>query len=435
MGPQRASGGLTVLAQTPATAQTTAPVEGDIIFTARAFNDLTGKVVCFHPQTYTYTTLANQVGSRSFIYQIAMAEDNANLVVSQTDANCTTSNLVWFTPQGIATTMVGGISGEVTALELDGDNTWVVSSDSGGVLGVNRNANPTVTTFMVPRSTNDDYQGVTIVRDGGITYAVANSLENNPLGPKIFTADRNGLVTTLIQGNPVLDELFELKYIPTTGMIMATSGGGKWDVARITLSGTVSSFTRFNDAEGIHPMLDNTAYVIGQHPEHVTNTITKYDLTTRAALVSYPLPSNLGPQLWECYGITTYGSRILCCNGQGGPGQRIAVNIQSHRPGTAGKYYQLACALSRQPGLKMTNDEWLMLNPSDPLFVVTATNQAGPITQDFAGTLDATGHASAAIQLPAAFPKNLNLTVFCAGIIYDTTHGVIQVTNAHWFEL
>ena len=99
-----------------------------------------------------------------------------------------------------------------------------------------------------------------------------------------------------------------------------------------------------------------------------------------------------------------------------------------------GKQYALAASLARRPGIgPFPNGEYLNLDATDPLFYLSAVGALPSVFQNFQGTLDPLGNASAQVNIPA-LPPNLGITVFVAGIIYDPT-AIIQVTNTHWFVL
>jgi hypothetical protein len=165
----------------------------------------------------------------------------------------------------------------------------------------------------------------------------------------------------------------------------------------------------------------------------VENTIRRYDLSTGAVLATYQFPQ-VSINAWATYGMTVYGRRVVTCRGQGGPGAKINVVVQSQRASAGGASYQLACSLGRRPGVTLPNGERLMLNVTDPLFFLTSTNQIPTIAQQFSGTLDASGRAVATVALPGNLPANLGVTVFCGGVIYAGAN-IVQVTNIHWFEL
>ena len=99
-----------------------------------------------------------------------------------------------------------------------------------------------------------------------------------------------------------------------------------------------------------------------------------------------------------------------------------------------GATYQIACSFARRPAIQMPGGEWLCLNPTDTLFLLTAQNLAATMFRRFAGTLDGNGGASAEIRLPSGIPSNLGVTIFCAAVIYNTS-GIVQVTNTHWFGM
>jgi hypothetical protein len=134
------------------------------------------------------------------------------------------------------------------------------------------------------------------------------------------------------------------------------------------------------------------------------------------------------------FGLEIYGSRKLVCNQQS---KKVTVQLKSHRPGDRGQPYVLACSFNRRPPaplpcLPFPGRELLFLDHTDPLFWTSASGLAPHVFQNFQGTTDATGAATAMVNVRAPIPP-LNITVFVAGVIVNPTG--VTVTNTHWFVL
>ena len=114
----------------------------------------------------------------------------------------------------------------------------------------------------------------------------------------------------------------------------------------------------------------------------------------------------------------------------------VKIGVSSRKSADASKPYQLAISFGYTNGLKLPNGEFLHLTP-DVLFYLSANNLLSGITSGFAGTLDSSGNASAAVNVPSGFPPNLGVSVFVSGIVIDTSApgGVSTVFNTHWFVL
>jgi len=84
--------------------------------------------------------------------------------------------------------------------------------------------------------------------------------------------------------------------------------------------------------------------------------------------------------------------------------------------------------------MKFPNGEWLDLDVTHPLFITSALGWAPGTFQDFQGTLDSKGNASAQVNIPPGLPKMNDMAIFVAGVIYRGTN-ILEVTNTHWFVL
>lgn len=408
--------------------------DGDIVFTAWESTGARGLLLAFDPNTMTLSTVGNQTTAGHFLYQVAMAPGNIDMVASQTDAGFTSSQLIQYTTTGIATTIASGIPDLATGLALDGDNTWLTTSPLG-VYTANHTTGAIAT--IAAAAGGDDFEGVTIIREGGRTYGVCNLNSSTALTGRVYDVDRTGIVGTIHGSASTLTDPYELMFAPTTGRIMTSNflpGPGETEVGQLTLGGAISTFAVFFDPEGLRPLPDNTVYVAGNDTTPLTeNTVRRYDMATGAVLATYQFPQ-VPLSNWVTYGVEIYGRRVVTCDGVGGPGGTINVTVQSHRLTAGGAPYQLALSTGRRPGITLQNGERLMLNVTDPLFFLTSTNQLPTIAQRFSGTLDATGFASASVKLPTNLPANLGITVFCGGVVL-LGGNAIQVTNVHWFEL
>lgn len=404
--------------------------DGDIVYSGISLTGQQGMLWRFDPMTQSVTTITSQFTANNHLYQVDMAADNTQLLVSQTRDTLLFSDLYHVQPNGSAVTLAQNVPEWITGMDLDGDDNWIVTTDIGGIFQVNRVSGQVTT--LVPAPATDDYEGIAIVREGGVKYAVANLFATAP-APAVYNMDRTGLLGTIVPAGPNLIDIYDINYAATTGDLFASDF--TVGVSRVTLGGTVSSLVPFDDAEGVRILPDNTMYIIGNATvaSVLENTIQRWDLTTNTAVSTWQLPQT-PLSAWFTYGLAVYGSRVLTCTGTPMPGGSVPVAVKSHRAAAANANYQLAISFGRRPGVTLPNGERLMLNVTDPLFLLSANNALPGITVGFSGTLDAFGRGAGTVNIPATLPANLGITIFVGGVIYNAS-GVVQVTNVHWFEI
>jgi len=407
-----------------------------------------GLVVHFDPANPKLATLSANVVPNAFSDYIRMGSNNDDVVVSEIESTFARGG--WMTridPRGRGTTLAY-LSQAPEGFELDGDDTWVVAGApfqaQGNILyGVNDHSGA-VNTFFSFTPTGTFFQDVAVVRED-YPYAVAAFTFTSIPSPKVYGVSRRGIVKSYFggHGEPLI-KCSGVELDPKTGDILTTdfNGGfstpvepGGSELNRLHRTGALTTLPAFSGANAAVVRQDDTAFVVG----HVlktgfrVNAVMHVDLSRNVVMSVYEFPGLSAPP-WGFTGVAVYGSRVVTCNGKGGPGATVKVNVKSHRAGAGGADYQLAVSVGRRPGVKMPNGEWLHLDVTDALFVATASNALNGITDHFAGRLDASGQARASIAFPASFPANLGVTLFVAGLIFDRS-GVIQVTNTHWFEL
>lgn len=418
------------------------PQDGDVVLTfAHDYNSLfdQGRVMYFNPANPTVlATLAVNSLPSYFHNGVRMAPGNLDLVVCEQREDFLASQLVQITPTGVRSTIVQ-LAHDLEGFELDGDDTWIAAG-STALFGVDHTTGQVTSFFTAP--TTLFLSDLAIVRENIYPYAVGNFTVSSLLAPKVLGASRAGLLGTLVAttGNP-LAQLSSLETDPRRGDLITTDfDGPPWEpngteVSRVTLNGQVSSLHALWGANAARIDQSDTAWVVGfiGSVSSLENAVVRLDLATRTVLTIHQFPQVPASQ-WSISGIEIYGSRVLTCNGVGGPQATIQVNVHSQHVAAPGASYVIACSTARRPNIVMPNGEWLLLDVTSPLFLLTAQNQVPTVFRRFVGTLDGAGGAQAEIRLPGGIPNNLGVTIFCAAVIYDAT-GVIQVSNTHWFEL
>ena len=255
--------------------------------------------------------------------------------------------------------------------------------------------------------------------------------------------DRSGTLTTVFDAPVALRRLSSLALEPRTGDLITcdydgpnsspTEPGGGVEINRVSPAGQLTSLYGFVSPNAIKINPDDTCYVAGYvFLPSLQNAVLHYDLAQGAALTILTLPT-VSSSIWAISGIEVYGSRVLTCRGPTATSRTIQIHLKSQRNAASGASYQMACSFGRRPGVKLGNGERLHLNVTDSLFAATVSNLLPFVFENFVGVLDPFGAATARVKLPPGFPSNLGLTVFCAGVIFNTN--VVQVTNTHWFEL
>lgn len=434
------------------TASPTQPKDGDVILSClHSTAWAQGAVVYFDPSRPSLTTLSANVAANAFSECLQMGADNESVVAFEVHQTFFQGGwLVRIDRNGVGTTLAAAPLA-VNGLDLDGDGQWVLSGPALGATGNTLygvdDASGVLRTFVsVTPEGPAAFAGVAIHRER-FPYATV-AINFQPVASlKVAGWSRQAIQTRLLVGSTEpLQFLSGVDLDPVTGDLITTDFKGRFsnppepnggtEVSRVDVTtGRVSTIVGFSGANAVKVAADGTAFVAGHvlRSTYRDNAVLHVDLGTGAVKSIYTFPGFPSPP-WGFSGVDVYGSRVLTCNGVGGPGARIAVALKSHRAGTAGAAYQLAASLGRRPGLRWPNGEYLNLDVTDPLFVASASNALPTVLRGFAGRLDASGRASASIDLPSTWPAALGLTVFVAGVVYDT-QGVVQVTNTHWFEL
>jgi hypothetical protein len=426
------------------------PMDGDLIVAAnRQHPGGTSELLAWNASKQSWSTLFQHTTRNDTFYCVRMGSDDSSLVVGLNQKNMWPSNLVSvdvFTGKG--TTVATTPTGWIASFELDHDG-WIVGGAYGPTssnhvwLLPHASPSPAVFSTLVtfPMATGSNVLlDVTIDRDplhstlGPYVLAIQDT-RLNTLVPRILRADRNGVVTTVLatsvpQSVSSLNVLNAVEVDPVSGKYLTCDFRGF--VCRVEADG--SSWTTlgylppafgqlFDDARFTQGGL---AWIALSGNPHLFQMDMKGTVITMMAIS--PLSST------DCVkGLEIYGSRRLVCqqNARG-----VTIRLKSLRPGDAGKPYVLACSFNRRPPpplscLRFPGGDYLFLDYTDPLFVLTANNLLPTICQNFQGTTDSKGAATARVNV---WNRNLNLTIFVAGVILNPPSG-FTITNTHWFVL
>ena len=424
------------------------PVNGNLVFSAIQLSPtgpITGGFLGFlDPNQPGILTTIAQAPTSFFHNWVRMAPNNTDLVVAQCNAQVASTHLINVTPGGVTTPLNGmsPVTATIHGFELDHDNQWVacgsVSSLSllCGITHVLSTATVTnfATTLLNQYSPSSLFNELAIDRDPGAPmYAIAvfHPGSTTVQAPQILGANRSGITSTIVQGigGPLLG-LNAMELHPRSGDYL-TMDILPTDVNRVHKSASPTSLTPvipLNRPNGAKITQDDHAWIIYGG---LTPSMLNYDLTGSAVVTFFqvPLPKNA-----YLSGIEVYGSQTLVCNQQSP--STVTVNVQSRLQGAGGQQYALAASFARRPGLKLRKGEWLDLDATHSLFFVSALGVWPSVFQNFQGTLNPFGNATARVDLSSlGLPPNLGITVFVAGVIFGQKQGLIQVTNTHWFVL
>jgi len=135
-------------------------------------------------------------------------------------------------------------------------------------------------------------------------------------------------------------------------------------------------------------------------------------------------------------GATVYGSNRLQLDTSGGtaPGAVIGVRVSVRHADAPGQTYVLAPSLYMRPTTLLPNGELLDLFP-DSLTLVAMTGLFSSVFQNFVGTLDGSGNASASIRLPTNLQAGTQLRLFIAGVVLRPNGSVVAVTETEGVTL
>jgi len=323
------------------------------------------------------------------------------------------------------------LPGDPSSLELDHDGKWVVAANRDlrgwhhrSLLGVDVN--------IFPGQSRTFGSGLeagrlllwthTINRDPGAPpYCLGEAVWWYDPTPHLLGADRNGNVTTITAFSFSYFGASDVELQPRTGDYLVVVDSG---VLRVTPSGGQGPFYP-GEANVLRITQDDHAWLASG------SRLTKLDLARGATVATVPLNLPIGSTVT---GIEVWGSRRLTCLQPERSWWAVQVTLQSRNVGDGGQSYALACSRARRPGLRMANGEWLNLDVTDPLFWYSGSGRDPFVFEGFRGTTDPDGKATATVHIPNWLPRNLGVTLFVAGVIYDA-HGVRTVTNTHWFVL
>jgi hypothetical protein len=425
------------------------PKDGDLILTSMIMAcswvppmcGVTGVVDHLDVKTKTLKTL--QVRAFSGVSIPRMAADNMGILVVL--GNLSASTLVRIEPTGKSTTLASIPAYPAGDLDLDFDNTWIISGSQGpGPFPGPGTAKSEVFSYdgitvkklfngpdcMCPWVWNES-PSITIDRDpGGSPYVLSlPQFVTTMSTPKLLGADRNGIRTTIVAGSgqPLLD-LWNAELNPATGDYLTCAaqgyGGGAGSVCLVTKNGAVTTLSTAIGGVASRFNQDGTAWI------SAGNKVYRIDMQG-AVLTVMPGTKSYSHAL---VGIEVYGSRRLVCRQLPATPRAVTVTVQSRHLQASGARYALAASFGRRPGFRFSNGEWLHLDTTDALFYLSALNLLSGTFVNFQGRLDQQGNATATVNIPAGLPKTYDRTVFVAGVIYEGAN-IIQVTNTHWFVL
>jgi len=429
---------LVALVSVHAGAQPPAPRCGDLVVAVGGTNGgYTAFLSPTNPGTLTILSSAPWIpGGNSWV---RMDSNNSDLMVCEMDrtTNPYSGTFLRIGPGGQRTTIssLGTVMSDGFELDHDG---WIACARIvptnptriNRLLHVVPGSLTTLTTcWSLPMTVY--FNEMAIDRDPGASapYVLATCCCSvSSIYPLILRADRKGTLTTILTTLTSSCRDFRCVEVdPRSGdflLIESNLGLVRMDKTctrqKTLMPGLIASALKIGQ--------DDHVWIAANKPER----ILKYNLSSNTVVATYP--TGLPPSGQALQGIDFYGSRPLVCN-QIAPA-RVTVNVQSRNPmaGAQGTGYALAVSLARRPGVRFPHGQWLDLDVTNPLFLMSALNMfPRTILNGFTGKLSVQGNATASVSIPAALVGS-GVPVFVAGVIFNAA-GVFEVTNTHWFVM
>jgi len=422
------------------------PKDGDLIVTLRypTFANTGGFTLSVDPQKGTYTTLV-QPNPKLVHEWVRMAPDNRDVVIGATDSNAMNGGfMVQVDPSGQQSLLTAdGVLG-VGGFELDHDDHWIISGIAirstppkfSALWSLDHTSRTLNTLFMFQGA--GEFKDVAILREPGSAPYMIGVFQNGSsslASPKLLAADRTGVISTLVSGNQgqkdPLNYLQGIEFDPFTGDFFVTDTTPPALTRVNATSGALNPLTTANlTPSGAKLAADGTAWMVGLDAKSQP-AVFRFDM--QGTMITMFQLQGLPFQPVFPTSVDVYGSRRLVCRGSGQPGTQMTINLQSRRAGDGNMPYAIALSFGRRPGFQFPNGDRLNL-ALDPLFFMSLSNAVPGLFVNFQGHTDASGNATALVNIPGAFPPNLGITIYAAGAVLHPA-GPWTVSNTHWFVL
>jgi len=429
------------------------PQAGDLVVVRNSGLGVPSCLFTWNPGTGIWTTLSTTPSSQSYyISCVRMAPNNSDLLITG-GPNIPSQYLEQVDSKTGARTTLATFPRSVEGFNLDHDNTLIATGYTAGVSpGTSHlwsvkyaTSGPlTLSTLATyPFGTNTHaFNAMTIDRQttaaASPPYLVAVFEGTTTAAPRFLRMDRNGTQTTFVANlGGALRGLTAVEVEPLSGGLVTCSAYG--EVRLVNQAGTMTTLLTTSPTgrcDAIRTCQDGTIWVACTGTRTFRpGMILKMNASgvVSTMIPAPPLPANPNAKLGWLEGLEIYGSRRLVCNQQS---TSVTVRLKSHRAGDAHRPYVLACSFNRRPPAPATclrfASDYLFLDWTDPLFWWSASGQSPLLFQNFRGSTDASGAATATVNVRASVPP-LNLTIFVAGVILNPAGPT--VTNTHWFVL
>lgn len=356
-------------------------VRGDLTM-SHSGAQLATRVVHIAKKNGTMTTF-NWGGSA--LTGLSMAPNNVDFMMLD---NANQDHVVQVTPTGAMTTIATlGTNVTPTAIELDQDGSWLVSSTDNHVRRVTP-AGVVTTVVSVPvrvfERVND------IARDHDTGHFIAGVWQTGELLE--IDADAGRILRTITRSTQAF---YGVDVEPRTGNYVVISISSP-EVRVYDRQGTVLRSWSF-------PYLFTVEVDDQTGNYYCAGAGSVVEFTPQGTKVNHH-----GPYASLRFnGVDKYGARQVVGVGSARPGTSYSVQFMFHGMGLSP--YYAALSLAQRPGI-VVGSEVLNLK-SDGLF---RASRAGALVSGFTGVLDAQGRASGTIRIPGSVPKGL--TFFCSAI-------------------
>lgn len=439
------------------------PKFGDLIVSGYSMKPAYRAVFTVDPANQKVQTLhMHTQGSllREVNQWVGMMDDNRDLALL-TYAQQADEGLLYRISPGGMSTLLGRIKApqmnDATGAVWDPEGRLLIASGRSVYRYDPLTPGPVTPVFHFPASPTAQplFQGVAVAPGPtghfNVNYYLLNALPftgtPNLAPPYLYRFDPTTRTFTSLVVNPALRTATSLSYQhgtpkPSRKRFLLTrgaAGSGPGDLLTVDFrSGAIS--TLLTPIPVILPSAHkatqrNTAWVVGSTPSPTPySQAVEIDLTSGRIVKTVRIQA---PPAFQATGIEEYGTNMLQTRGRAflcdAP---LTLDLQTQDPSLAGKKYLLALSFETSPPIQLTvGGSPVNLNlAADPLLWTSLFSPSVIGLSSSAGTLDASGNASATLSLPASIPKTNGLTLYAAWIVYEGST-IYRVSEAELFVL
>ncbi len=352
---------------------------------------------------------------------ITMAGDNERVTVALADSTqFITGAHTLVTPAGVVSTVqfYSSSLGFPNGQARDGDGSTYSAHQSGLLTRYD----PLLQSFGTVGIAGPALNAIAIDRERARVLGVVFPSSTPFPGSIVRYSPANGSMTTLLSQSTLISQPTGIAVDPKSGDLVVARldapGLLRFDPIRRTLQ-TLNTMAGLN---GLVVSTRNT-FLVPAGPSVIEFA------TDGTVLNTFAFPGKAISSVLE------YGSRRIAPSGTGLPGTVHTIAVTA--PATdANRSYYLGASLGVRPPIATFGGEPLNL-AADTLLALSIGGGLPGVFQRFAGVLDASGHATAAIAIPASLPAGLDLPIHVGGIVADPAapNGVSTVLTSSTFAI